>query len=135
MSLSNTELRRLRHVGDQVQLNCRILTRVVLVSSNLPGFSEHAHKDLPSGRSRHPTGHLRYKKQQSATRNNSHRQETVSLTLLFRHFLPSNQVPVGCPKNQKLPLALRPFKFLERERETGDQELARQGCCWHSIVS
>jgi hypothetical protein len=47
----------------------------------------------------HPTGHLIY------------------LTLLFRHFLPSNQVPVGCPKNQKLPFALRPFKFLERERD------------------
>lgn len=32
-------------------------------------------------------------------------------SLLFRHFLSSNQVPVGCPKDQKLPLALRPFKF------------------------
>lgn len=38
-------------------------------------------------------------------------------SLLFRHFLSSNQVPVGCPKDQKLPLALRPFKFLEKERE------------------
>lgn len=42
--------------------------------------------------------------------------ETVSHTLLFRHFFSTNQVPVGCPKNQKLPFALRPFKFLQRER-------------------
>ena len=48
---------------------------------------------------------------------------TVSLTLLFRHFFPTNQVPVGCPKNQKLPFAFRPFKFLQRQRE-GEEELA-----------
>lgn len=40
-----------------------------------------------------------------------------SHTLLFRHFFSTNQVPVGCPKNQKLPFALGPFKFLRRQRE------------------
>lgn len=50
--------------------------------------------------------------------------ETVAHTLLFRHFFPTNQVPVGCPKNQKLPFALRPFKFLQRQRER-EKELAR----------
>lgn len=50
--------------------------------------------------------------------------DIISHTLLFRHFFSTNQVPVGCPKNQKLPFALRPFKFLQRDRERGGEKLA-----------
>lgn len=63
---------------------------------------------------------LAYRKRQS-------RLETVSLTLLLRHFLPSNQVPVRCPKYQKLPFALRPFKFLEREKTKNELVPAAAG--------
>lgn len=93
--------------GDQVHLNCSVLPRValwpqaihrtpLLVSTNPENNSENTY--LVGGAST-PLANLIY------------------LTLLFRHFLPSNQVPVGCPKNQKLSFALRPFKFLDRERQ------------------
>lgn len=53
-----------------------------------------------------------------------HVHDLVSPTLLLRHFFTANQVPVGCSKYQKLPLALGPFEFLQSTKET--HQLRRQ---------
>lgn len=78
--------------------------------SKLLGLSEQsadAERTYLARTHRNHTGHLAHRE---ALDKQLHTVlETGSHTLLFRHFFSTNQVPVGCPKNQKLAFALRPF--------------------------
>lgn len=42
----------------------------------------------------------------------------MSATLLFGHFLPSNQIPVGGSKDEQLTFHLWALQFLQRETES-----------------